>query len=301
MNLRQIEVFRAVMLTGSVTGAARMLHVSQPGISRMLAHIELQIGVRLFERGRGQLRPTPEATVLYETVEQAYGGVSRIDDCARGLKAGERMTLRVLASPSTALSVVPRAIADVARQFPSARIYLDTRPAKDMALQLARQEVDVAISTIDIAQAPCHGDVVGAWSLVCVFPAEHRFAQRRTVTAKAVIEESLITFSDDTPQGRFIAAWCSQHATKAQTRLEVRSGQAACALVACSAGIAIVDNLTALAWRPLGLHARPISRGPRFTIQAVRNMHAPGSELSRAFVERVRWHLKDLASDPDRI
>ncbi|MEO6018139.1 MAG: LysR family transcriptional regulator, partial [Polaromonas sp.] len=41
MNLRQIEVFRAVMLAGSVTGAAQLLHVSQPGISRMLAHVEL--------------------------------------------------------------------------------------------------------------------------------------------------------------------------------------------------------------------------------------------------------------------
>ena len=88
MNLRQIEVFRAVMLAGSVTDAARMLHVSQPGISRMLGHIELQLGVRLFERGRGKLRPTPEAHALYAEVEQVYRGVQRIDDRARGLKSG---------------------------------------------------------------------------------------------------------------------------------------------------------------------------------------------------------------------
>ena len=55
MNLRQIEVFRAVMLAGSVTDAARSLHVSQPGISRMLSHIELQLGLRLFERRKGRL------------------------------------------------------------------------------------------------------------------------------------------------------------------------------------------------------------------------------------------------------
>jgi DNA-binding transcriptional LysR family regulator len=59
MNLRQIEVFRAVMLAGSVTDAARSLHVSQPGISRMLSHIELQLGLRLFERHKGRLRPRP--------------------------------------------------------------------------------------------------------------------------------------------------------------------------------------------------------------------------------------------------
>ena len=79
MNLRQIEVFRAVMLAGSVTDAARLLHVSQPGVSRMLGHIEVQLGVRLFERGRGKLRPTPEAQALYAEVEHVYRGVQRID------------------------------------------------------------------------------------------------------------------------------------------------------------------------------------------------------------------------------
>ena len=65
MNLRQIEVFQAVMQTGSTVEAARLLHVSQPGISRMLAHIELQLGLTLFERRKGKLLPTPQADALY--------------------------------------------------------------------------------------------------------------------------------------------------------------------------------------------------------------------------------------------
>ena len=68
MNLRQIEVFRATMLTGSTADAARLLHVSQPGISRMIGHIELQLGLRLFERGKGRIKPTPEAHALYAEV-----------------------------------------------------------------------------------------------------------------------------------------------------------------------------------------------------------------------------------------
>ena len=132
MNLRQIEVFRAVMLAGSVTDAARLLHVSQPGISRMLAHIELQLGLRLFERKKGRLLPTPEAQALYAEVSEVYGGIRRVTERADELKSGARLSLRVLASPSTALVAVPRAVAALASEFPAARIYLETLPTREM-------------------------------------------------------------------------------------------------------------------------------------------------------------------------
>ena len=90
MNLRQIEVFRAIMLAGSITDAARLLHVSQPGISRMLGHIELQLGLRLFERRRGRLHPTPEAQALYAEVDRVYQGVQRVDEKARDLREGNQ-------------------------------------------------------------------------------------------------------------------------------------------------------------------------------------------------------------------
>ena len=59
INLRQIEVFRAIMLTHSMSGAAKALHVSQPAISRLVSHTEQRLGLKLFERIKGRLYPTP--------------------------------------------------------------------------------------------------------------------------------------------------------------------------------------------------------------------------------------------------
>ena len=70
MRLRQIEVFRAVMLTGTVSEAARLLHVSQPVVTRVLQHAEASLGFRLFDRQRGRLQPTPEAQALYGRSEE---------------------------------------------------------------------------------------------------------------------------------------------------------------------------------------------------------------------------------------
>jgi hypothetical protein len=63
LNLRQFEVFRAVMIAGSINGAARLLSVSQPAISRLIGYMEQRVGLRLFERGRGWLRPRGEISL----------------------------------------------------------------------------------------------------------------------------------------------------------------------------------------------------------------------------------------------
>ena len=72
MNLRQIEVFRAIMATGSVSDAARLLHVSVPAVSRVLSHTETQLNFPLFMRIKGRLSPTAEARRLYHEVEDVY-------------------------------------------------------------------------------------------------------------------------------------------------------------------------------------------------------------------------------------
>ncbi len=61
MNLRQIQAFQEVMLTGSVTEAARNMRRTQPAISSLIAGLEKSVGYKLFERRRGRLHPVPEA------------------------------------------------------------------------------------------------------------------------------------------------------------------------------------------------------------------------------------------------
>ena len=84
-NLRQIEVFRAVMITGSIRGASQLLFVSQPAVSQLLSHTEARVGFPLFERIRGRLFATPEAKKLFHEVELVYAGVKRVNELAREL------------------------------------------------------------------------------------------------------------------------------------------------------------------------------------------------------------------------
>jgi DNA-binding transcriptional LysR family regulator len=140
MNLRQIEVFRAVMTTGSTTNAARLLHVSQPGISRLLRHFELQLGVALFERRNGRLVATPEAHTLHAEVEKVYLGVHHLQDVAAHLRFGEHATLRVVASANTGLQLVPRTAARLLERFAQSKVFFETLPTREIVKLLVAEE-----------------------------------------------------------------------------------------------------------------------------------------------------------------
>ncbi len=73
LTLRQIEVIRAIMVTGTVGGAARLLNVSSPGIVRVMKHApETSVGVKLFDRQGGCNSPTSEAHAIFDQINGVY-------------------------------------------------------------------------------------------------------------------------------------------------------------------------------------------------------------------------------------
>lgn len=292
MNLRQIEVFQAVMQTGSTIEAARLLHVSQPGISRMLAHIELQLGLPLFERRKGRLLPTPQADALYAEVRQVYRGVQRIGDCVRALKEGGGQTLRVLCSPSTGLELVPQAVAHASQRLPAARFQIETLPAREITARLVGREADLAISTVPLDHPLLQSRPLGPWTLVCVFPQGHPLARHAAVEARELLRHRLIVFGADTPQARFVRARAASLSMPVHAAIEVRSGLMACALAAKGGGVAVVDDLTARAWSGRGLDSRPLAQAPLLRIEAVTSLQSATFSLAEQLVRQIEQQVR---------
>ncbi len=168
-----------------------------------------------------------------------------------------------------------------------------------MVRLLSIGEADVGISSLPIDHAPLVTDVVGSWSLSCVFQRGHRFERESTVSLSEIVKERRIAFSPDTPQGRLVAEAYPDGIDPARQRIEVRSGQVACALAAAGAGVAVVDNLTARAWQNDQLSFRPIRKAPTYKVFRVRNPNVPSSGLENEFVRRVRQGFKAVA--PKRV
>lgn len=293
MNLRQIEVFRAVMETGSFTGAAEMLRVSQPGISRMMRHVEEAIGVTLFEGGKGRIRPTPEAIVLGAEIDRCYRGVRAVQDCAAGLKFGNATMLRVATSPNTGLQLVPAAISMLAARHGGAGFSLEVyQRAAQMIDGLVSEQIDIAISALPLEHPLVENRFVGYWHMTCVFPADHPLAQHDGIAAQDVQSYPLVMFERGTLQRRLTDAWFTRGKAAPKTSVEVHSGQVACALVANGAGIAFVDNITAADSHPGALQHRRMSEVPRLKAYAAWNSNRPLSALGAKLVATVTEDLK---------
>src|SRR5260370_4463605 len=122
MTLSQVEVIRAVMVTGTIGGAAKLLNVSAPGISRMVKYTETSLGIRFFQRQNGRYFPTPEAQNIFEQINGVYKKVDDLTEIISKIGRGALSELRIGSVPSISQVMVPRAIERVRRRYPELRI-----------------------------------------------------------------------------------------------------------------------------------------------------------------------------------
>src|SRR5690606_10091278 len=183
LSLRQIEVFRAIMMAGSISGAGRMLHVSQPAASRVLALTESRLGYALFERAKGRLLPTPEARRLYQEVEHVYGGIQRVNDLAASLGRSGAGMLRVVASASFGQALIPRALERFRARKRAARVDFRSVTSDELVGYFLSGQADIGVSM----HAPDHPNLtstrMGDDRIVCALPAGHPLAAREVIRA----------------------------------------------------------------------------------------------------------------------
>ncbi|MFT3779161.1 MAG: LysR substrate-binding domain-containing protein [Ottowia sp.] len=290
MNLRQIEIFRAVMLSGGISDAARMLNVTQPGISRAVKHLEKQLNIRLFQRLKGRLLPTGEARELFERIQLVYKGVQDVQTFARSLGDGSHTTLRVVCSPSVGLHVVPRVISNLLRRMPSARFELEILPSLALVDALVMGHADVGVGAAAIDPAVIDHPLlrikrIGQLRMVCVGSKEYGLASKASVSAHDVRKLPFITFDTHTTQGQLLEQAFSKVHPPIEPVASVRFARTACSLAEAGVGVAFVDELTAASAANEGIDILPVTPPLRIPVFVASPLHRPVGTLAEHFME----------------
>jgi DNA-binding transcriptional LysR family regulator len=257
VNLRQIEVFRAVMMAGSISGAAELLRVSQPAVSQVLRHTEDHLRLSLFERVKGRLRPTPAARALYTEVCELYSGVERVRSLAESLLRSASGSLHVVASPSLGRTLLPMALARFRETCPAVRIGFETLGYKSIIAKLLSHKADLAVVVGHQAQPSLKARHLCRVKLVCALPNGHPLAVRDAVGPADLRPYPLISFNTESFIGRTIdAAFVAAGETR-NVVIEVPFGETARSLVRNNVGVAVLDQLTVYGVAPADLTIRP--------------------------------------------
>lgn len=243
MNLRQIEVFRALMLNGTVVAAAQFLNVSQPGVSRLIHNLEDRTGVRLFSRVKGRLEPTREALMLYDEVERAYLGMERVRTFLARLGKSQAGHVRIAAAHALAHTLVLDRLAPFRKDHPDVQLAIDFAPFREMMSALIGGKFDFGVAITERSHANLMHRRVGTLEFALAVPKGHALARRKQVSPKDLRGERMITYKRDSP----IFAVLARHGygpVLDAASMEVGSSLIACGAVDRGFGLALVDGET---------------------------------------------------------
>lgn len=285
---RHIEVFRAVMTAGSVTGAAGLLHTSQPTISRELARMEQLLGYPLFERLRGRLKPTARALALFDEVQRSYQGLDRVASRAAQLGRAESAELRVLCLPALSHALLPGACSLFLKQHEGAALSITPQESPLLEEWMSAQRFDLGLT--EQAQPTAGTTLVPLLALdeVCVLPAGDPLLKKTVLKPTDFEGRDFISLSADDPYRAQLDALFDANGVARRQRIETHSAVAVCAMVQQGLGIAIVNPLTALACAGPGLHLRKFGASVPFKVGALLPQYRPAQPLALALVECLK-------------
>lgn len=293
ITLRQIEGFRAVMVTGTVTQAAKMLDVSQPAVSRMISYLEYEIGFKLFTRNNRQLIPTTEGRAFYDEVERSFFGLDRLAKAAESIRDYRRGQVRLITIPSLAPNLMVDLVARFAKAYPEIAVSIEVQPSQRVFEWIVSQHCDIGLSTLPIDNPAVEAKPVVRGEAVCILPESHPLAQKQTIRAADLEGETFIAFKANSVFRQLV----DEAFLKAQVRrnllIEARTTETICGLVAAGLGVSVIGPTFPSADRRPGLAVRPFE--PHLSIELVLlySSQKPLPLAGERFIEILHEHLDD--------
>lgn len=292
MRLRHIEVFHAVYTAGSITGAAKLLNVSQPSVSKVLAHAEQQLGFKLFDRIKGKIIPTKEAERLISHVTDAYDNINELQRIAENIRTAETGLVRIAMAPAFGIELVPAAIASYLSEHPETSFEIETLHYQQVTRALKQSRVDIGMV---FDPPPVPGIVIDHLaSAECVAIAHKSmdFGIKRRLTLNDLDGMPFINMNTRSPLGRLLASRRKANNIRFNNVAKVETYQMAKALVAQGAGVSIIDEITARSTGHKDVVARKLQPPLEFNIAILHVEHEPLSIVTQHFVEHLKTAVR---------
>ena len=258
MRIRHIEVFNSIYRNGSVTAAAKLLNVSQPSVSKVLAHAEQQLGFRLFERIKMKLVPTPEAKILFKHTGMMDEVLTDINQVSERLMEFPVDRVRVSCTPSLGIEYLPNAIAQFQKKNPNVNFEISTLHYSYLRSNIKDTSLDLAI-----AQDQTEDEEIGIMNLR---KGNFVILEPKNLDSKLIRKLPFIKLSLNSPIGRKLEKYIGKKKINIDSSITSDNYQMAASLVNNGFGYTILDEYTAQACRSDNIQIKPLESSLDFHI-----------------------------------
>ncbi|AGL84155.1 DNA-binding transcriptional LysR family regulator [Pseudomonas protegens] len=301
ISLRHIEVFRAIMQAGSVTGAARLLFTSQPTVSRELARLETLSGLRLFDREGGRLLPTAQALLLLEEVERAYVGLERINSVAQSIRRFEHGQLSLSCLPLFSQTLLPPVCKQFQAQHPGIGLSITAQESPLLEEALSAQRHDLGLTESEHLPRGTQGELLFCADMVCILADDHPLLARPRLALADFRGQDFINLSGLDIYRQTLDEHFRQAGVDRRIVVETTNAASVCAMVRQRLGVAIINPLSAMEEAGRGLAIRPLQLSVPYRVMLIRPDYRPSSSFVEGFSEALRTQAKALQEQVGRI
>ncbi len=287
LTLRQIEVIRAVMIAGTIAGAARLMNVAQPGVSRTMKHIESALGIKLFVKKAGRYVPTDEARDIFAQLQEVHRKSTTCNFPSVSWSEGRGVELALGSVPSIAHAMMPEAIAGLMRLYPDIRINFDILRIEEAIDYLLLGKGELVAMSYHLTHPSITFEPLSKGHLVCIAAREHPIAGRTEISARRDRRASAHRYRPARSLRGDHGGHIREEKLEYRTPIRARSAHGLCAGQA-DLGIAVIDAFTVGHIADQEMAVIPISEDTEFQTYVAYRADAASPAMPSRLVTTLR-------------
>lgn len=296
-QFRQFQAFHAVIETGTVTAAAAQLGVSQPAVSNLLSQLERKTGLTLFQRRKGRLVPTPEATVLFREIDTVVRGLDHVNQAVVDLQNQKAGQLQVASNHAVAFGLLPREIAKFAADKPNLTISFQSQYSSKI-----QEWVTAGLFEIGICEMPLIHDGLRRRPFYVetqlALPENSPLASEPVLTPRLLDNHPFIVMGADHMVNRRTREAFQAEGATWRVRCHTDLFRNALNLVRRGLGAALIDPFTLSSDSGEGYVLRPFRPRILLDIMVITARARPLSAIGQQFLDQITRRLDEMAIEP---
>ena len=257
LDLVSLSLFTLVVRTGSISQGAGLAHLAIGAASKRISDLEAAVGVALLERHSRGVRTTAAGQVLFERARSVLKEVEHLSADLSDYASGVVGTIRLWANTSAITQFLPRELSAFQAANPGIRIELEEQNSADIVHAVLDGRADLGIFA---DRTSAHGLQLLDYRrdrLVLVVPHGHPLQRRKAVPFAQVVDDDFVCLASTTSLSRRLHEETELLGRRLRVRIQVRSFDAMCLMVANGMGVAVLPE-AAIAPHLQSMHLRRI-------------------------------------------